>query len=154
MIDFRPLAMSDAQALFVWRNDPDTCRFSRDTKPAVWDGHVKWLARRVNGHPTEKHFVATNDDGISIGLVWITDQDDDQKRELHYRMDPNYREKGLGTAMVMIFADRHLKNRPFSCPIIEGNERSEKIARHLGLAPHARHPIGDGDERVIVEWKK
>lgn len=153
----RPLSMADAQALFMWRNDPDTCRFSKDPNPAVWENHVKWFTKRVqNLADGETYRIAMNEAGISVGLVWMTEHDG--TIEVHYRIDPNYRNQGIGTHMVDLFVQNRLTaDQTFVCPIIVGNEPSEKLAAKFGLVPgepERVNPDDDTDDRMIRTWAR
>jgi len=157
-LTLRPLTMADAQTAFMWRNDSDTCRFSRDSKPAQWAGHVGWFTKRVNGLADgELYRIAVNTDGISVGLVWTTTEPDGT-HEVHYRVDPNYRDEGIGTEMVQCFIKGWLvAEDPFVCPIIVGNEPSERLAAKFGLMPGKPtrvNPKDETDKRLIRTWAK
>ena len=43
LITLRLAKDSDAKSLFDWRNNPNIRAASEQTKPLIWEDHIKWL---------------------------------------------------------------------------------------------------------------
>ncbi len=151
--------MNDAHLLLVWRNDPEVIRYSRHNIPQTdVVGHMKWVRSRVHGRHGEIYRVIETNDGIPVGLVWTTfDPDGDDVPEVHYRIDPWWRHRGIASTAVPIFIEQMvnvIRGGAFKCPIIKGNVPSEHLAARLGLHPGSEAPLSRDDPRVLVEWIK
>lgn len=127
MLGLRLATLEDAQQLFRWRNDPQTCANSVNHNPIEWDGHCLWL-KRCLADPTRHLFVAELD-GVPIGTARIDDHGDVQ--ELSWTIDPEHRRKGLGTTMVSLVLAQTTK--PVMALVFPHNTASLKIAARLGI---------------------
>ena len=47
MITVRLAKVSDAKSLFDWRNDPNIRAASEQTKPLIWEDHIRWLTHTL-----------------------------------------------------------------------------------------------------------
>lgn len=123
--------MDDAQALFLWRNDPDTRRNSINTEPVAWEGHVAWLTKSL-GMPTRKLYVAEVG-GTPVGTVRADNENGIE--ELSWTVAPEARGKGFGKMMVLQFVQEKLRGEKIIARIKDGNPASAAIAKALGLSP-------------------
>lgn len=150
---FRPATIDDAPRLFTWRNDPVTRENSLNTEEVPWERHVAWLTRTVGDEVPGRRLYVAEDAGTPIGTI-RTDKDTAGYTEISYTVAPERRGQGLGTAMVVQFAQEYLRGEKIKAQIKKGVVPSERLARALGLSPVAESPSGDPrDLRPIVEWR-
>jgi RimJ/RimL family protein N-acetyltransferase len=125
MMNIRPAQMSDAEALFRWRNDALTREMSHNQDPVEWDAHIAWLKARL-ARPEPNLYIAECD-GLSIGTVRV---DGD---EISYTIAPDARGRGLGLAMLQKAKEMFGQLR---AEIYERNIASIKIAERAGMRLH------------------
>jgi len=155
-LKLRPLRLSDASILIAWRNDPVVRKYARFTDPVELEGHLEWLRARVEGVAGELHNIFETSEGIPVGYVYTT-FGEGRPTELHYRVAPEWRNKGIASSMLPLFLEENpkiFKDCTLVVPIIEGNVPSERLAANLGLHPSRRYPVSETDSRVLVDWVK
>lgn len=125
-IDLRPAIVADEQRLLSWRTDPGTVEFSAHVGEITADDHRKWTADYValGGMIAEV-------DGEPIGYVAARVLG--KVAHLMYVVDPAWRGKGHGKAMVAQFVDHRCVGLTLAAHIKAGNVASEAIAKGLGL---------------------
>ena len=67
IITVRLAKLSDAKSLFDWRNDPNARAASEQTKPLIWEDHIRWLTHTLQSG-TQHVFIGEHD-GLPIGVV-------------------------------------------------------------------------------------
>src|SRR5260370_31694287 len=92
----RPATLSEAERLFVWRNDPATRRNFINQTPVERDAHVKWLKATL-GRQDRILLVAECDDR-PVGTVRF--DGDYAEREISFTVAPEVRSQGFGKLMV------------------------------------------------------
>lgn len=118
---FRVVTMKDAETLFAWRNDPLTRSMSVNTGPVEWEGHLRWLERRLSY--SDPGLYIAEIDGDPVGTIRI-DVD-----EISYTVAPEHRGRGVATAMLSKAAKQFGKMR---AKIKPDNTASIKAAEHAG----------------------
>ena len=126
-IILRPATLQDAEMLLRWRNDPETRRASRVTRPVSRNEHMKWLANSLQS-PTRQLRIAEQD-GVPVGVVRADYVDG--INELSWTVAPDARGSGIGKQMVAGFV-RELKG-PIRSQIRKGNSSSTRIAESVGM---------------------
>jgi RimJ/RimL family protein N-acetyltransferase len=92
IMNVRCATQSDAERLFMWRNDPLTRASSRTTSAVGWDEHVAWLTKRLGRLRPDLYIAEVA--GAAVGMVRI---DGD---EVSYTVAPEHRGKGYATQML------------------------------------------------------
>ena len=67
IITVRLAKLSDAKSLFDWRNDPNVRAASEQTKPLIWEDHIRWLTHTLQSG-TQHVFIGEHG-GLPIGVV-------------------------------------------------------------------------------------
>ncbi len=67
LITVRLAKDSDAKSLFDWRNNPNIRAASEQTKPLIWEDHIKWLTHTLQSDT--QHVFIGEQDGLPIGMV-------------------------------------------------------------------------------------
>lgn len=126
MLKLRSAVLSDLRRLFVWRNDPETRRNSRNTDPVSWDDHVAWFARAMDD--ASRHIFIAELDQSPIGTVRA---DYGEDCELSWTVAPEHRAKGYGKKMVACFADSFTGR--LIAEVKSNNAASRRIAESIGM---------------------
>ncbi|MBI4087894.1 GNAT family N-acetyltransferase [Candidatus Kaiserbacteria bacterium] len=152
-LHIRPAHIEDARLLFEWRNDEATRRASVTTAPLIWEEHLEWLSKVLNGEFPGRSIYIVEIEGEPAGTV-RSDERQDGFTEISYAVSPQWRGKGLGKRMVIVFVAQYLRGKKLAARIKKGvNPASEAIAHSLGLAPFAEIPSGESNEPPTVEWR-
>lgn len=97
---FRLATMADAGALWRWRNDTETRRWSRLSEPVSWELHVSWLESSL-ARPDRTLLIAVSDNApVGTGRLDF----EPTGTELSWTIAPERRGRGLGTALVRYLA--------------------------------------------------
>lgn len=104
-VTLRAVEFGDAERLRAWRNDPDTRRWSRDSREISSEEHVSWLRREL-ADASARLWVAESD-GSPIAHVRIAPEAPGTA-EVHVVLAPEARGRGLGTAVLVQTAARAL----------------------------------------------
>ena len=112
---------SDAERLFIWRNDDITRAMSRSSELVPWASHVEWLDRRLA--TAEPGLFIAEIDGVPVGTFRI---DGD---EISYTVAPDYRSRGYAIAMLKLAMDSF---GPKRAHIFRRNAASISAARRAG----------------------
>ncbi len=123
----RPAKISDAELLYNWRNDPLTRQFSHHQEEIDFNAHYAWLKNSLHNENRKIHIVY-----IDIEPVGTVREDfSDGITELSWTVNPDFRGKGIGEAMVSFVANR-IKN-PIKAEVKESNTASKRIAEACGM---------------------
>jgi RimJ/RimL family protein N-acetyltransferase len=99
MISFRPATTSDSDALFEWRNDPDSREASLSRDPVSRDDHDAWFARSL--HSTARWIVmATDESGERIGMCRFDLDVASSSAEISINLNPAWRGRGLASTVL------------------------------------------------------
>lgn len=137
-LTFRPLQWIDAMALFVWRTDPETVKWSLN-QPPTWEEHLRWMNKEV-ASSWATLYIGCHDPGTPVVVVSYLNQD------INITVNPEVRQKGYGAEAIRFVQNRldHLTAR-----IILGNTASLKLFSKCGFQ------ITDMDDKgIIMEWRK
>ena len=96
IITVRLAKLSDAKSLFDWRNDPHARAASEQTKPLIWEDHIRWLTHKIqSGTP---HVFIGEHDGLPIGVVRFSVEHDHALVSL--ALAPAAQGKGFGKSLL------------------------------------------------------
>ena len=123
----RCVSIADADLLFDWRNDLETCKASHNTEEVSRSDHIIWLSKSLDNQ-SRKLFIAEEND-IAVGTiradlsngVW----------ELSWTTAPAMRGKKVAKKMVSILAQKIIE--PIRAEIKKGNIISSKVAESAGM---------------------
>jgi predicted dehydrogenase/RimJ/RimL family protein N-acetyltransferase len=104
-VSLRSASVEDAERLLLWRNDPETRRWSRDSREIEPREHASWL-RRMLADPSMQMWVAEAQ-GSPVAHIRIGPRIDGAA-EVHIVLAPQARGHGLGTAVLVQAAGRAL----------------------------------------------
>lgn len=138
MLILRKATISDAKALFDWRNDPATRAASISTGEIEYDSHVAWLTATLNN--TARSLLVAEEDGIPVGTVRV-DREPNGTAELSWTVAPDARGRGLAKRMVQMAAEETAATHTVRAKVKADNIASAKVAVAAGMVLFKR----DGD---------
>jgi len=135
---------SDADDLFVWRNDPLTRAASRNTDPVEPPAHRRWFAQAL-ADPARRILIGEDAEG-KVGMVRFDALTDGW--EVSINVAPARRGQGLGAAM-LDRAMRDMRAGEPATPIIAhvraDNAASQRLFHRAGFRIVA---VADGLQRL------
>ncbi len=126
-ITLRPAAPYDSQRIFQWRNDERTRAFSINTNFISQETHDSWYSNIIAFKP-ERIFIAEQQN-VLVGSIRRDFKDDGIY--LSWTVNPEYRGRGIGEAMLYEFIKAHPDN--YKALIKENNNASIHIAEKCGF---------------------
>lgn len=128
----RPVSEKDIDLLFRWLNDPETRKMSFSQKPVPFEVHKKWFESVLESRKSVV-IIECQEHGKwkAVGQVRL-DEDD----EIHISVAPEFRNKGLGTAVLRSGIDYfsgNTKIKKIYAHIKPDNLRSVKIFKNTGF---------------------
>jgi RimJ/RimL family protein N-acetyltransferase len=94
-IRLRSATAADADVLLAWRNDAGTRAASFNSEEIPRDGHVRWLAAKLNDPDCALLIVEAQ--GEAVGQVRLDRSDEDRDvAEIHIALDPAARGRSIG----------------------------------------------------------
>lgn len=123
----RAVTLQDADLLLEWRNDPVTRMASQETMEIRMDDHLRWLASSLANEKRVLLIAEEND--VPVGTVRA--DGDDAGYALSWTVAPSARGRGVGKAMVALFARRF--PGPVRAEVKKENRASARIAEFAGM---------------------
>ena len=129
----REAGPSDAYALWVWANDPETRASVASRAEIAWDTHVAWLLSQL-GNPCALVWIGELDASQPVGTIRFDTTDNWGTARLSYTIAPESRGRGLGREIVALGVARLRELRPVArvwADVGETNGRSRRIFERL-----------------------
>jgi RimJ/RimL family protein N-acetyltransferase len=130
----RPAERTDAYALWLWANDPETREASHHRRLIPWLEHCAWLEAQLVGADALL-LVAETPAGQPVGTARFETTDDWNTARLSYSLAPEVRGLGLSRQLISRAIAR-LAERSAWCwayaEVTTTNIRSLKVFRGLG----------------------
>jgi len=126
-LELVPVTLFDAALILKWRNDPQTRKFSHNTKIITWEEHLSWMKKTLI-NKNQKFFIAISN-GFPVGSVRA--EYSNNIHILSWIVAPEARGKGFGKVMVKTLADQ--LNGELCAEVKISNLASKKIAEYSGL---------------------
>ena len=98
IISVRLAKVSDAKSLFDWRNNPNIRAASEQTKPLIWEDHIRWLTNTLQSDT--QHVFIGEQDGFPIGVVRFSVEHDHALVSL--ALAPEAQGKGFGKSLLAL----------------------------------------------------
>ena len=98
LITVRLAKDSDAKSLFDWRNNPNIRAASEQTKPLIWEDHIKWLTHTLQSDT--QHVFIGEQDGLPIGVVRFSVEHDHALVSI--ALAPGKQGKGYGKSLLAL----------------------------------------------------
>jgi RimJ/RimL family protein N-acetyltransferase len=98
IITVRLAKVSDAKILFDWRNNPNIRAASEQTKPLIWEDHIRWLIHTLQSGT--QHVFIGEQDGFPIGVVRFSVEHDHALVSL--ALAPAAQGKGFGKCLLAL----------------------------------------------------
>ncbi|TCS61608.1 GNAT family N-acetyltransferase [Varunaivibrio sulfuroxidans] len=127
-MNFRRATMADADLLFAWRNDAHTRAMSHDGREIAFSDHLAWLDKSLTDARRDL-FVCQGDAAAPIGV--IRRDDEGALSVLSWTLNPDYRGRGLGKAMLWSFVTRYPGR--YRAEVKASNVASQKMCVHAGF---------------------
>lgn len=115
----REATEEDIQALWIWRNDPQTVVASLSKSKVGWEEHVRWFRDVLCDRSRDLLILQEGDE--AIGMIRL-DQDDETAAEVSINIAPEHRGEGLG-AGALALAVQWAKAR--GIPVLRAQVRAE-----------------------------
>lgn len=93
----------DCWTVFYWMNDSYMPEVSFNTKPILWDEHMKWFLEKIKDLNTLYLIIQTRDN-VSVGQVRFDIDGNDAT--ISILIDPKYRGRNIGMQAIHISAER------------------------------------------------
>jgi RimJ/RimL family protein N-acetyltransferase len=126
-LELRNATREDWRLLLKWRNDADTCRWSRTGTKVEEAEHRAWLAGVLAD--SDRQLLIGELDGCPVGTARLDRSSG--AIELSWTVSPEMRGKGYGGALVRLALQR--ANGYVFAIIHHENTASERIARAVGM---------------------
>lgn len=123
----RPASLDDESRLLSWRNDPATRKANLSQKEIPRREYDQWLRQILAD--SRKSLLIAEINGKAVGTVRIDAEVDCVY--LSWTIDPELRNRGLGTEMVEALSLQY--NKPVKAVIRKYNTPSIRLACHLGM---------------------
>lgn len=138
-VNFRNLEYKDFWALFAWRHDPETVRWSFQPPPTAQQ-HGEWFNRNVD-NPDIFMGEAAGDPVVTVnvkdGSVGVT-------------VNPLWRGKGIGTQAIRFLQSRYDK---LKAEVIYDNSASMSLFNKCGFKI-TRMKKNSDRAAMVLEWEK
>lgn len=140
----RPATLDDAEQLLVWRNDPDTRRWSRSSDTIDLDAHRRWLAGSLER--VDRHLLVVSDDDGPVGTVrWDRDC---AGWEVSITVAPDRRGRGLAGPLLRAGEDALREwigaGTPVTATVHGDNAASLRLFTRAGYRDGPGDPTPDG----------
>ena len=143
-IALRPAAAGDAEALWRWRNDPETRRASFEEGEVPREAHARWFAEAL-ARDTRRIWIVEAD-GAAAGMVRLDLAGGEGIASIN--LAPEWRGRGVGPAALRLLAREafeRLRVARLTALVKAGNPGSRAAFERAGFSV-AR----DGDPVVLV----
>jgi len=152
----KPATIEDAELLFIWRNDPEARKNSKDTKKIKFEDHLIWLDKTINDiNKTLFIFYILDQFENNYIPVGTTRMDYDVAYdiyELSWTVAPKKRGKSIGKTIVSRTVD-FLFGKNIKAKIKFGNLASCKIAEYVGMK-YIHNGFIKGEEDILYYYRK
>ena len=99
-LQVRKITSTDCNAVYIWRNHPDTRRYFFDPSPITLEDHVQWFAEVLND--PERHLLAIeNHRGEPVGVIRFDATNQEGTASVDIYLVPEKRGFGLGAPMLL-----------------------------------------------------
>lgn len=139
MITIRAADPGDEQALYDWRNDPQTRAASGSSQPISREDHREWYVRSLTS-PARSILIAIDDEAVSMGMVRF--DRDDNGAEVSINLNPAFRGRGLGAEVLRAgIADFESRwpSTPLRARIRAANPASIRLFEAVGFVYAGEH---------------
>jgi UDP-2,4-diacetamido-2,4,6-trideoxy-beta-L-altropyranose hydrolase len=137
-LHLRCATMKDAEALWLWRNDPIAGAQSRHTEPIGWDSHVSWLLSALSSEA--RKIMVAEEDGAPVGVVAVRALDASAS-EISINVAPERRGRGAGQTMLRKFC-ADLQGQDLHATVRAGNAASRRLFESCGFKLAGDHEPG------------
>ena len=130
----RRATKEDAYALWVWANDAETRKASRDREVIAWPAHVAWLAAALRDS-ARRLFLATTPEHQPLGSVRFDSRDGWKTAVLSFVLAPEARSQRLGTPLIAAGLEALRHEHPSVSvfgEVVRDNERSIRAFQRAG----------------------
>jgi UDP-2,4-diacetamido-2,4,6-trideoxy-beta-L-altropyranose hydrolase len=144
----RRASADDCRALFEMANDPLVRSMAYSTAPIPWEGHCRWLERKL-ADAACRIYVAVDAAGAVLGQVRF-DVVGADTAEVDVHAHPQQRGRGLGAALIAQGSAAAFDELPVDrllAVVKPGNERSVKAFERAGYVLDAERNA-DGSARL------
>lgn len=134
-LTLRRAKVQDASTAFVWRNDTNTRRFSRDPRPLNEPSHITWWENTLTR--TDQHLLIAEIGRRSIGVLRL-DLVSQEEAEISVYLDPVCTGVGIGSCLLRSATSWTLNNlqavRRISADIDPRNANSQRAFKATGYS--------------------
>ena len=130
-VTLRPATIEDAEALWLWRNDPIARAQSRNSEPITWSDHTNWLTAAL-ADPSRRTLIAETE-GVRVGTIRF-DSTGHGACEVSLAVAPDRRGCGIGRAMLRA-ACAQMGSADIDAAVRADNVPSRKLFESCGFRP-------------------
>jgi UDP-2,4-diacetamido-2,4,6-trideoxy-beta-L-altropyranose hydrolase len=136
-LTWRNARLSDADDLFLWRNDKIARINSGNSDQITWDQHKKWLSSRVERQSTEPFFIFYCDSEPVGTARYDLLIDAERSFEISLLVNPIFRNLGFGKRILnesLVVVTNLFPENPVSARILPENSTSIRIFLASGFS--------------------
>lgn len=134
----RPAVIEDIKRIFLWRNHPETRRFSFNNDEIKWQDHDTWFRKALKR--SDQSFLIGEIEGEAIGVLRFDINKEKMEAEINIFLDPVYYGKGLGASMILAgkqWLRSHKQDiKKIIAKVLHNNIRSNKVFIKAGFKPN------------------
>lgn len=145
-LTLRPVTMTDARRLWLWRNHPSTRTVSRNAAEIEWTTHEAWFVRRLS--MPEPRFWLGQVGQVDVGVIRFDALEDQGHYEVSLFLDPALHGLGLGRALLRAgeaTISRRGASTTIHAQVMPGNPASGKLFAGSGYD-------ASPDDLNFVKW--
>lgn len=154
-IILRTAREGDARDMWIWRNHPETRKWSFRSDEIPLEEHMKWFAARMKD-PDSVIFIAEDRQGRKLGQVRF----DKQNREatINVGLNPEFFGKGIGNLLIAkatsYFLDTSRDITTVVAEVIEDNIASSKAFAEAGYAVAKEDAVKETKKIKVMVYKR
>ena len=135
-VHLRPCVETDAEALYVLRNNPELIALSTRKITVTWNEHLAWLRACLAAPQEHRIFLLETEKTETIGMIRF-DRDNEVTARISIMLTPSYVDKGIGTTSLMELTRKiHVlwpTLRAVNADVLDGNERAVRAFEKAGF---------------------
>lgn len=148
-LTLRTARPADRGLLFAWANDPSVRKHSFSPEPITWTDHCAWFAGRMSD--PRSHMFVMEAAGLPVGQARF--DLDDTGAVLDYSIDPAFRGRGWGAALLSIACGRRRSDTalPIRAEAHLDNTASIGALKRAGFRIHQHAGARPGAVLLVLE---
>ena len=132
----RKATPADSEAMYAWRNDPETRRYFFDPAPLSADSHARWLSASL-ANAFRHLLIIEYPDGRPVGVVRFDVHREDNAARIDIYLVPERRGAGLGAQVLqaaILWLKENTQVQRIDAEVLSGNHASRRLFEAAGFS--------------------